>query len=307
MLNGVNIDTVSFSGHESFPLRFSWLKKGYDEILADSGFFGREDAMILLGTGKNMVRSIRHWGLACNMWDEVPHSRGREVEPTAIGHLFLADDGWDPYMEDVGTIWWLHWMLVRNSGRATAWTWTFGRPKSNLLRKDELVAELEQLIDDVHAPKVSRASLKRDVEVLIRTYARTGKRADIEDNLDAPFNLLNLVRQSGEKGIFEIVQGPQSSLPTGIFEAALVDYLHGVGKVSATLDELCYGPLTPGRTFRLSEDALAGHLMRLVSSNSDLYAFDETAGLRQALVKGPLPNREQILERHYRGAHRDNA
>lgn len=299
MIPGVNIEKVSFSGHESFPLRFSWLKKGYEEIREDKGFFGLEDAMVTLGTGKNMVRAIRHWGLACGMWEEVSESRGREMVPTEMGESFLAEDGWDPYMEEIGTIWWLHWCLVRNAEKATTWMWTFARPKSNQIRKEELVAELEELVADINAPKVSRASLKRDVDVMIRTYARPTKKANLEESLDAPFTLLNLVRPSTEKGVFEIVQGPQSTLPTGIFEASLVDFLREPQKKAISLDEICYSALSPGRTFRLTEEALVAHLTTLVSENPNQYAFDETAGLRQLLIKGDLPQVQDVLARFY--------
>ena len=57
------IEHASFSGHESFALRYLWLKKGYDALADNPEFFQRDDAMVILGVGKNMVRSIRHWGL----------------------------------------------------------------------------------------------------------------------------------------------------------------------------------------------------------------------------------------------------
>ena len=54
----------TFSGHETFPFRYPWLKKGFDAVREDVSVFGRDDAITTLGVGKNMVRSIRHWCLA---------------------------------------------------------------------------------------------------------------------------------------------------------------------------------------------------------------------------------------------------
>jgi hypothetical protein len=54
----------SFSGHETFALRAAWLKKGIDGLERYPDIFSREDALVELGVGKNMVRSIRHWCLA---------------------------------------------------------------------------------------------------------------------------------------------------------------------------------------------------------------------------------------------------
>jgi hypothetical protein len=302
MLSTIPIESASFSGHESFPLRFSWLKKGYDQIIGNSSFFGEEDAMVILGTGKNMVRSIRHWGFACRMWDDIPQTRGREVEPTVLGNALLGDDGWDPFLEDLGTIWLLHWLIVTNLEKSTAWSWTFGRPKSNEIRKDELLSELSGLVDELEIGRVSKASLKRDIDVLVRTYCRPSKKRIGEDTLDGPLALLNLVRQGAERGTYEIVQGPHPTLPTGIFEAALSDYISRLRERTnnaISLDDLCYSPLSPGRSFRLTEDALVGHLNTIVRTRSDVYAFDETAGLRQLLVKSDPPTMLEALEQYY--------
>ena len=53
------------SGHESFPCRYTWLPKAVQGLAHDVKLFGDEDqAMVTLGVGKNMVRSIRF--SACN-------------------------------------------------------------------------------------------------------------------------------------------------------------------------------------------------------------------------------------------------
>ena len=66
----MNLTRVSFAGHETFPFRYTWLKKGVDAVGKDPEVFGREDAMVTFGVGKNMVSSIRHWGLAVGTLDE---------------------------------------------------------------------------------------------------------------------------------------------------------------------------------------------------------------------------------------------
>ena len=50
----------SFSGHESFPCKSMWLKKGYDYLVGHNKFTD-PDAVVKLGVGKNMVQSIRFW------------------------------------------------------------------------------------------------------------------------------------------------------------------------------------------------------------------------------------------------------
>ena len=55
---------LSFAGHETFVFRYAWLTKAVEAVQTDPEIFSRDDAIVRLGVGKNMVRSIRHWGLA---------------------------------------------------------------------------------------------------------------------------------------------------------------------------------------------------------------------------------------------------
>lgn len=58
----------TFSGHESFPCKSMWLKKGYDFVKRERNF-NAPDAVIDLGVGKNMVSSIRFWLKSFGLYD----------------------------------------------------------------------------------------------------------------------------------------------------------------------------------------------------------------------------------------------
>src|SRR5215207_327186 len=89
---------VSFSGHETFPFRYGWLKKGVDAVAKAPAFFSDERAMIDLGVGKNMVNSIRHWCLAAQLIQDEKSSTNRsQFIPTEIGAAIFLDGGFDPY------------------------------------------------------------------------------------------------------------------------------------------------------------------------------------------------------------------
>src|SRR5262245_28144183 len=120
--------TLAFSGHETFPFRYAWLKKGLDAAEEDAAVFRRDAAMVTLGVGKNMVRSIRHWCLATGVLEEVVGDNRRPsgcFRPTPLGKALFADDGWDPYLEDPATLWLLHWQVASNARRCTTWHWAF--------------------------------------------------------------------------------------------------------------------------------------------------------------------------------------
>src|SRR5262245_8804253 len=66
----------SFTGHETFVFRYGWLTKAVIAVADDPAIFGRDDAIVTLGVGKNMVRSMRHWALAASVVEEDAKTRG---------------------------------------------------------------------------------------------------------------------------------------------------------------------------------------------------------------------------------------
>src|ERR1700686_1398640 len=127
---------VSFSGHETFTLRHGWLKKAVDAVKSDIKVFANDHAMVDLGVGKNMVRSIRHWALAADVLREMPGTRGTELSTTDFGDSLFGAKGTDPFLEDLNTLWMIHWKLARNERRSTGWCWIF-----NLLHTDEFTRD----------------------------------------------------------------------------------------------------------------------------------------------------------------------
>src|SRR4051812_28985030 len=99
-----------FSGHETFPCRYAWLPKGY-AALAESpdAFADEEEAMIALGVGKNMVRSLRFWVQAAGV-AEARREGGYAITP--FGKAIFSRRGHDPFLEDARTLWLIHWQLA---------------------------------------------------------------------------------------------------------------------------------------------------------------------------------------------------
>ena len=99
-----NISKPIFSGHESFACKSHWLKRGYDFVNAGNNF-NDDEAVVHLGVGKNMVASIRFWLKAFGLLQE-------DVLAPIAGYIFDDASGKDPYLEDIGTLWLLHFMLI---------------------------------------------------------------------------------------------------------------------------------------------------------------------------------------------------
>jgi Protein of unknown function (DUF4007) len=124
-----------FARHETFHPRFGWLKKGFDKAAQDSSIFLREDAPVLLGVGKNMVRSIRYWCSAFKLLEN--------DSPTDFGTKLLGAGGWDEYLEDPASLWLLHWKLLESPSLATAWDFTFNQFRPTEFTKESLFRATE--------------------------------------------------------------------------------------------------------------------------------------------------------------------
>ncbi len=290
----------SFSGHETFPLRFGWLKKALDAATDDPFIFGDDTAIARFGVGKNMVRAIRYWTGAAGVL-EAGEERG-SMRPTALGRYLFSDDGADPFMEDAGTLWLLHWYLCRAPEPATLWHFVFGHWHGAALDFDLIEDALEPWVQK-HANGAgwpSEATLKRDLLCLVGTYARpTSARGSVEDRLGSPLADLGLAQQtpSGPR----LRRGAPRALPPWVFVYAVLDVWarRAPKRRTLALHDVLHAAGSPGRVFLLDE-AEAFDLIRRVEEMGDApFSYRDTAGIRQLYrTDAPLdPN--GALERHY--------
>ena len=307
-----HFEHASFSGHETFPFRYAWLKKAVDQVMDDPRVFGREDAMMRFGTGKNMVSSIRHWAMVCGVIEEDPdvaNNRGRTLRPTELGRKLFLDEGWDPYLEDPGTLWLLHWQITHQPERATTWYWVFNQLNQFEFDRRELVAELLRLADQHGWARVATTSVKRDVDCFIRTYVpmRTTKRSVPEDGLDCPLVELGLLGAGANPNSFVIRRSDAVNLPDEIFTFGLLDFIKGREHQARTvsLEEILFSPGSPGRVFSLTEGGVMRRLDSLERLTKGKLVYDETAGLKQVIVH-ELLEPLSLIEGYYRRASNSN-
>jgi len=293
---------VSFSGHETFVFRYAWPKKAVDAVAADPTIFNQDAAVVLLGVGKNMVRSLRHWGLATGVLAEEPRSRGARLEASEFGRFIFGVGGKDPYLEDPNTLWLLHWNLLRPSNRCTTWQWAFNKLTSNEFTRDSLY---DLVLSEVRRQEVkppSEGILKRDVEAFIRTYVNTraARQAVIEDSLDCPLVELQLIEQRGTAGHFQLRRGPKPTLNDHVFRYALNQFWEdsAPSRETLSLSEITYQAGSPGSVFKLDEMSIIQRLERIDQSSAGALQYGETAGVRQ-LYRRRREERFEPLEHFY--------
>jgi hypothetical protein len=297
----------TFAGHQTFPFRYSWLKKGINAISNDPAFFSSSRAMIELGVGKKMVESIRYWCLALHLVQEDLSYRARRehLVPTEIGSIIFSDSGLDPYLEDPATLWLLHWLLASNLRRATTWFWMFSNLNSVEFTKEKAAHEIQTWVQKHSDRHVPDDSLKRDIDCFVRTYinSRQTKSIIIEDSLDCPLVELGLINELNDGKTYQFQRGLQESLPDEILVFALVEFWQLADTRGKTLAfaKIAHAPGSPGRIFKLDEDSLASRLERIEAITSGALYYDETSALKQMYKRREIQSID-LLAKYYQSS-----
>lgn len=295
---------LQVSGHETFPCRYGWLKKSYDAVVkhkndedaVSANIFLPDLAIADFGVGKNMVASMRHWSLACGVLEPVGSKKGRMdvLSATRLGHMLF--DELDPYLEQPGSLWLLHWRLVSMPGRATTWYYGFNEFNDPVFTKDSLSTRLFARLDELRESgrlatgRIAKTTVDRDAECFIRTYAvRLGKRGVTEDGLECPFAELGLIAPLAG-GALQFRRGAKPSLPDEIFAAALIEFwlARFPKRGSLSIETVTHEPGSPGRVFGLDDESVAERLERIGDVTQGVVQWDEGAGIRQVSARKEL-------------------
>lgn len=259
----------TYARHETFHPRYGWFRKAFAFSAEDPGIFVREDAPVRIGVGKNMVRSIRFWGLAAKLITEdqrAARSRASGTVPTRLGFALFDKTGWDPYMEDPGTLWLLHWLLLAPSCRLPVWWIAFHDFPAVEFEDHDLEVAVTAGLDSAAnwtAPRTS--SVKKDITALLRAYGPPVRshRSNSDDQVDCPLRELNLIGPSVTDGCRRFALGPKPTLPPAIAAYASLDFISRTrpgGAGTITLSQLAREPGSPARAFKMSETDLSAAL-----------------------------------------------
>ncbi len=296
-----------FARHETFHPRYGWFRKAYATAAASERGFTAEDAPVAIGVGKNMVRSIKFWGQAAKVITSDPDSankRAPDMIPTAFGQALFGPDGWDPYMEDPGTVWLLHWLLLAPPSWLPVWWLAFNELHAVDFNEDLLASVITTHIESASSWSLPHpATVTKDLSVLFRTYAPAvhTARASFEDLLDCPLRELGLITRSAATGNHRFVLGPKPTLPEEIVNVAVLDYLARRQRSgqTVTLAHLANESGSPGRAFRLSERDIYEALSREVEKRSSLDLLAPTGAQQLAWTDPPAQIAVEILNEYY--------
>lgn len=276
----------TFASHQTFHPRFGWLKKGVDAVRLNQLVFSSPTATLELGVGKNMVDAIKFWSLAFKLIE----SRGGHLVPTKFADDFLGEQGFDPYLEDVSTLWLLHLRLLQEACAVPVWWLFFNEFAHATFSQKRLADSIASEVYDSAIPKQpNRSSVDKDVDALIRMYTLKSKKArqSIEDVLDSPFRELGLIipNEVGESN-FRFVFGRKPNLTGFVVQYACLDFIHRNNLAGSTvsLTRLASDENSPGRLLKIDVEVLKTYIEEFAL---DGVAISSAAGSLQMTLSGP--------------------
>jgi hypothetical protein len=283
----------TFSGHETFPLRYGWLQKAYAAVVeAGSGaeavhLFRDPSAIARFGVGRNMVGSMRYWATGAGILKDADDG----LVADWLGDLLFGESGLDPYLEEDGSLWLLHWHLASRP-KLTAFYWLFNEFSGGIFTRKDVVRPLLTLAEDASWQRVAETTVDRDLQCLLRTYV--GGRGENEAG-ESILAELGIVRPLGQSR-FSIPRGQKPSLPDAVFLTALWEFWQSsaLDRTTLSYEAVAFQGGSPGRVFSLDEAALVERLEGLERASDGALAWSETAGLRQVVRRHEL-NRSALI------------
>lgn len=274
-----------FSGHESFPCKQLWLKKGFD-YLVHGNDFNAPDAVVKLGVGKNMVSSIRFWMKAFSLTQN-------DLLADIAYYLFDDKSGVDPFMEDLGSLWLLHFLLVAQ-GEATIYNWLFlkmQKERKEFSRVQALNTVHRYMIEAGKEKSFNENTVKKDIGVLLQNYVRPVKANSFEEYTSLLLDL-DLMRTDNDGASYKFNIDGKQSLPLEIYVYALLKWKRNDKSLPfSALHDL-------GLIFCMTDLETTAMLRKASESFPEYMQFSDVAGVRQIQFTKDLPVKD-VLDKYY--------
>jgi len=277
---------MRFRAHDTFFIRKGWLYKGMKNVVRDRTVFmgDKGNPMDILGIGANMVKSLRYWLQAVGL--TVEPTQGKKYQTlTPFGEIVYENDR---YIEELGTLWLLHYKLATNEADATAWYYFFNEFNRNEFNRDDFVKQLNVYIM-LNESEVSERSLDDDFNCIINTYVPRIKsnpgKVQPESNIDCPLGELSLVDIANKKAKTYKKSVPKlDSIHPLVVLAVIIDQANGEKqiKISSIQNDKC----NAGKVFNLDIITLTSLLNRI--EHMGYIKVVRTAGLDVIDIERPI-------------------
>lgn len=292
---------MKFRAHDTFFIRKGWISKGMRYVKNTNGevFISKSDnPMDVLGIGSNMVKALRYWLQTIGVTKE-PKSGKRNQQFTEFGELVYR---YDKYIEELGTLYLLHYKLATNEELATSWYFFFNEFSLSDFTRDDFVAQLSNYIrmNDEEA-NVAQRSLEDDFTCIINTYVPRYKsvpsKVSAESNIDCPLGELGFVdilKKERKNVLYKKTVPSASTINPWVLLAVI--HANSGGRTEIGLNELLTAKKNIGRIFNLDSITMLD-VLHMAERTGELKIV-RTAGLDVIHLKNTY-SFEECVQRYY--------
>lgn len=302
---------VKLKGNESFNFREGWLRKGMRCIEQEQNLFSQEDVIERLGVGSKMVKSIRFWLQATHLSEEQYTNSGRNRSQFLTKDFGKIVFQYDPYFDDLFTLFLIHYHIVANYSLCIAWNIFFNEYEGHDFTKEDMVNSCKSLLDKKmdEGCSYSENSFSDDCTSIIKMYMSA---KDVEnqyknivvdthpeESLECPLVGLGLLQKSIKTKSAYIKSMPNRGVLDKLAVLYVITQNISEEKSSVSIEDLLNAPNNIGKVFNLNRVAINEYLDQLRIAG--YLTINRTAGLDMVYLES-IMKPETIMIEYYKKA-----
>ena len=243
-----------------------------------------------------MVASIRYWLKAFHITD-------LNDNLTAFGITLLGNNGFDPFLEDDGSLWLLHYYLVKTNF-ASIYSIIFNEYRREKIEfnRDSFLAFMKRKAEVNAGINNSSKTLSEDFDVLRKLYLASSPDKTNEEGFSgllAELGLINKIEKridnNKKEDFFAIENTVKNQIPLEIFLYSILeneDY-----GLSISLNSLEHDFNSPGSIFAMNKLGIVEKIKESEGKYKWL-TYNDNAGVKELQLK-EKPDSFTILDNYY--------
>lgn len=267
---------TSFSGHEKFDCKMSWLPLAYKNI--DAIHNDIEIAIAITGLGSNKIKSLKQWMRKMTLFAGEEFSENAET-------IFSND----PYLEKLESLWILHTYITQNFEKATLYYLFFNEFFIPNFTKESLLERTKEWCEK-QSIKMADNTLESDITVLAKMYVK-------DEKSNSLFNDLHLLSKVGNEYVFN-VKNP-AELTDITFLYIFLYFIRNHDENTISVKDLQFGKTSLQYTLGLTEEKLLEKLEKLNEISNGQISYQEASGIKQIYIS-KRPELEEVLTNVYK-------
>jgi Protein of unknown function (DUF4007) len=276
---------TSFSGHEKFECKISWLPLAYKDIQAI--YNDIEMSIATTGLGSNKIKSLKQW---LNKFTLLDNKKVDAHEFSKNAEIIFSND---PYLEKIESLWILHIYLSQNFEKATLYSLFFNEFFFSSFTKESLSDRTQKWCEE-KSVKISQNTLDSDINVLIRMYLKNDSEKEFSSGLFCELNLLHKV----DNGFIFNIKNPKELSDT-TFLYIFLYFIRKHDEMTISVKDLQFGKTSLQYTLGLTEDRLLEKLEKLSDLSNGQIVYQEAAGIKEIYLHN-RPSLEEALIHVYK-------